>query len=343
MNRLRILLTTSVCLCLGSFFFVPPRIAGQGQQPTKADEPAKDAWKRIADLRAKLTKIGDELYYASDDRKDSPKEDNKAESKKIESEADAEKRHRRVKLLEVEQRETFVALFAALADAPNPPTGHDDLILMGALQEPIGTRGLQDVTLKTAIEFASDKFAGNLPIFVDQHAFLVEKGSGDIWESKINLPTVTREMPLGAVLQILMTQVGDEDVQAAFMIRRGQIEIVPASRATAKYLLTEPVMARFKDRPLQLALNDLSDRTGLTINLDPAVGEKKNTYVNATFRNTSLQDALVVATEMAGLKFVVLHDSVYVTTPDKVAALEKEQKTREEQRPAVKVKTPAVK
>jgi hypothetical protein len=79
-------------------------------------------------------------------------------------------------------------------------------------------------------------------------------------------------------------------------------------------------------------LADFSEISGLAINIDPGLGEKAATPIRASLRNTSVEDALVIVTEMADLKFVVLHHSVYVTTASKVKTLEEEERLRSKRR-----------
>jgi hypothetical protein len=123
------------------------------------------------------------------------------------------------------------------------------------------------------------------------------------------------------------------DGQATFAICKGWVEILPIQRNTAAYLLQEgAIFATHEQRPLQEILQDLSDESGLAIDLDPNVGDKAATALSVMFRNCSLEDALVRVTELAQLKFVVLNHSVFVTTPERTKILEKEEEIRKKKR-----------
>jgi hypothetical protein len=348
MSRLFKIVAVLFCLGLGAFWLptsaqtpTPKQSDVAQNENDAATKQARDALQRIADLRAKLWKIDEEIALAEDGPKEERKEEEKFEAKKPESKGDIERRLRRAKELRIERPTVFAAMFAALKDAPDPLNAEDNLVLMRMLQQPIDTKGLQEkVKLKMVLEYFSDMFQGRLPIIVNQSAFATEADSFelDVYESDVSLPPIPRRMSAETALNLILAQVERDQYRAVFRIRRGYVEIVPANFITAKRLLIERVSARVQERPVEYALRDLSEQTGLTINLDPAIGKKAATLINVHFRNIALEDALVTVTEMAELKYVVLRDSVYVTLPSKVEAIEKEEKKREERRQDVKVK-----
>jgi hypothetical protein len=241
-----------------------------------------------------------------------------------------------------------VVILPALSQPPGkaaPPKGppvtkaqEETLAIMNLLRQPIATKGLQEkVKLKTALELFVNifkaEFNAELPILVDKEAFAAELGADapDPYEEEVVLPPVPNRMVVGTALRLILSQIGKG--QATFLIRQGHLEIVPAKNTTAAYFLREPsIVAIFKQRPLQEVLQELSDETGFAIHLDPNIGDKGNTPIVATFRNCSLEAALVTVTEMAQLKYVAFEHSIYVTTPDKAKVLEKEEKVRRKQR-----------
>ncbi len=233
--------------------------------------------------------------------------------------------------IQMERKATMNVLLAALAAGPAP---QPNFSIMGMLKGVIDTKGLQEkVKLKTALEYLSDRFAGLLPIFVDMQAFNPDndpKGL-DPYEEEVVLPPVPSRMPLNIALRLLLSQVGKGD--ATYQIRQGHLEITTLKNATAANALPNSlVTCSFDLRPLHEVLETLTAETGLDINLDPNVGKKSAALVKATFRNTTLEEALVTATEMAELKYVVLDRTVYVTTPEKAIIMRKEQKERDERR-----------
>jgi hypothetical protein len=209
----------------------------------------------------------------------------------------------------------------------------DSAAIMDYLRLKISTEGLQEpVKLKVALEFFSDKLGGKLPVVIDSQAFASVNGADatNPYEEDVFLPPVPKTITLGTALNLVLSQVGKG--QATYLIRHGQIEVVPASHATAKHLLTQRLVVSFARLPLRSVLAEFSEISGLAINIDPAIGEKAATPIRATLRNTSLEDALVIVTEMADLKFVVLRHSIYVTTASKVKLLEEEERQRDKRR-----------
>jgi hypothetical protein len=232
---------------------------------------------------------------------------------------------------------------SALAQKPakNPPTNvrarmkptDETLKVMRLLQEPVKIKFLQDtVKLRQALEFFSEQFKGQLPIFVDKpgfNALMLE--TEDIYDENVQLPPTTDFMSMHHALRLIVGQLAKG--QATFLIRNSQIEIVPQNRATVEYLLYETKVARvFDEKPLADVLSELSGLSGLTINLDPAVGSKGETLISASFVNSPLEEALVTISEQAELKLFIQPGSVFVTTPEKAMQLEKEERIRRKKR-----------
>jgi hypothetical protein len=357
MNRVRILMIALTCLGLGSLLspFSSPT-ASRAQPPqkgdhapqTKAEQTAK-AVQRIAELRAKLDKINRELNdlrgLHTEEKKEADKDDGTPKVKvdespkaKEQAKADFEKSLVRAKALATEREVTVALLMDALKEAPNATTRQENLSIMGMLNQTIETKALQEkVKLKTALEFFADQFAGKLPILVDREAFFPVLGpeAPDPYEEEVSLPPVPAKMRMGVALRLVLSQVGKGE--ATFTIRQGHIEITTLKASTAaNALIGSTVLSSFDQRPLHEVLEELADQTGLEIQLDPNIGKKNAALIKATFRNTSLEDALVTVTEMAELKFVVLDRSVYVTTPEKAEILRREQKKRDQKREKIR-------
>ena len=76
-----------------------------------------------------------------------------------------------------------------------------------------------------------------------------------------------------------------------------------------------------------LALEELSDLTGVSLVLDARANEKVQTTVTARFNDdVALQDAVRMLTDMADLKIVYLPTSMYITTPERAKVMQKELK-----------------
>jgi hypothetical protein len=156
MTHLRIFSIALICLA-GAAWLLPSQA-----QPPKQEEP-KDPLARIAELRAKLTKLNHDLW-AGDERVEKDGEDAKPAPK-----IDVEKQQRLKKALEAERDATIVLLMVALQDAPNPNARQANMLVMRMLQQPIETKGLvEKVKLKVALEHFMDQWAGKLPILINR-------------------------------------------------------------------------------------------------------------------------------------------------------------------------------
>lgn len=82
------------------------------------------------------------------------------------------------------------------------------------------------------------------------------------------------------------------------------------------YTRGSPVKFTFRQRPLAQALDDLAVNSWFAIVLDRRVADRTQVGVTARTPNSvTLEGALTVLTDMAGLRHVVLEDAVYVTSP----------------------------
>jgi len=113
--------------------------------------------------------------------------------------------------------------------------------------------------------------------------------------------------------------------KAAIIVRAGKVEIVPVELTAKEYMLNQTFSADFKDQRLDVALEELSELTGVTIVLDARAKAKTQTPVTARFRDdVALQDAVRMLADMADLKPVYLVTGLYVTTPNNAKMMEKE-------------------
>ena len=101
------------------------------------------------------------------------------------------------------------------------------------------------------------------------------------------------------------------------------------------------VDAKFDRRPIPLrqVLDEVSEISGISIILDTRVREKAAVAVPAYLMNrvvgVGLEKALYLLTDMADLKYVVVGNAVYVTSPANARRLEKMQKTKEREHNAL--------
>lgn len=205
--------------------------------------------------------------------------------------------------------------------------------IIRALQRPLDMREFQNpMTLKEALGLIYEhvKFQGvlgkgaGLPILIDQKAFKDGNAeAGDLYETAIKFPPYPPKMTVATALQLALTQVPVSE--ASYVIRRGTVVITTVMQSRLENTLKQKVTADFDRRPLEDAIHELAEQTGVSIQLDSrALKDKQNTQVTALFRNdTSLRDALVMLADMIGLQVVELSTGVYVTSPSNAEALRK--------------------
>ncbi len=212
---------------------------------------------------------------------------------------------------------------AKSAPAALPTT--DTTALIRLLETRMETKDFSTLTsLHAVVELLQEKFAvtgKNVPVVINAQAWGREGINIDQEPLQVHLLTKAKRLSVHALLEQLTAQ-----TFATYLVRQGGIDIVPAAYATIENLLTLPVLARYEQLPLPEVLQDLADQTGATIVLDTRVGESAKEAISATLRNNvTLEDALRMCTEAAGLKFVVLRNSIYVTTPSNAHAIRQEQ------------------
>jgi RNA polymerase sigma factor (sigma-70 family) len=222
--------------------------------------------------------------------------------------------------------------------APVSKPHEETLAVMDMLEQPIHTKGLHEkVKLRTALQYFTEQFGGKLRILVDKEAFAaaLDADAPDAYEEEVVLPAEVSKMTLDQALRTVIAQVCQG--KATYVIRRGWIEITSEAATRAVNSLHRPsIVGSYHQRPLAHLLQELSDKSGVTINLDPKI--EMNAPISATFRNCSLEEALVTVTEMGQVGYVVLAHSIFVTTPDRAKAMEQEENVRRKNREQPKPK-----
>jgi hypothetical protein len=126
------------------------------------------------------------------------------------------------------------------------------------------------------------------------------------------------------LLSLVVKQLGKP---GAIVVRAGRVDIVPLAYTSKEYMFNQTFRADFKEQRLDVALEELSDLTGVSIVLDPRAKEKMKTAVTARFNDdVAMQDAMRMLTEMAELKIVYLVTGMYITTPEHARVMQKELK-----------------
>ncbi|MCI0457822.1 MAG: hypothetical protein L0Z62_12710 [Gemmataceae bacterium] len=206
--------------------------------------------------------------------------------------------------------------------------------LVALLAEPIDVKVFQaPMNLKEAIDLLSRKAASkgkDLAFVIDRNGFRDENPEApDIHDAQVKFPPFPSRMSVGDALRGILRKVPTNN--ATFVVRPGFVEITTHDRANSRKGLQEKVMVSFYRRPLVEALEELSDRTGVSIVTDMRVRDRLQTGVTATFgNNVTLEAALRILTDMADLKLVLFEECGYVTSAANAHALERERHLREE-------------
>jgi hypothetical protein len=163
-------------------------------------------------------------------------------------------------------------------------------------------------------------------ILVDVEAFIQINGpdSPHPFDEEVVFNSNRKGATVIDMLNQVVKQIGKG---SAFIIRDGRVDIVPLAHTAKEYMLNQTVRVDFKEQRLDLALEEISDLTGVSIILDARAKEKAKTSVTARFSDdVAMQDAVRMLTDMAELKIVYLVTGMYITTPENAKVMQKELK-----------------
>lgn len=215
-----------------------------------------------------------------------------------------------------------------------PPTGGPGVSSRDRPTLPLARRLVMPITLekgidastplKDAVEYFMDHY--DLTILVDDPAFRRADAKFDVHEERIVMPKLTN-VALGTALRLMLDQVSGPG--ATFLTRGDHLLVVPLVEATPEKLLRRRIAAVFDGEPLADALKELGDRTGASLILDVRASEKAIAGVTAVFRNdVSLETAVRLLADMAGLKAVRVGEGLYITTRENANVLQADEEKR---------------
>jgi hypothetical protein len=174
-----------------------------------------------------------------------------------------------------------------------------------------------------------------IPILLDFRAFREDdpnaypKGVEDLYDLEVAIPQHVNRLSLATVLRSALSRFPSNN--ATWIVRNGMIEITTINNASPGALMQTSFEAAFDHRPLVSAIRDLSEQTGVTILLDPNVGNKGETTVTATFGNgVPLRTAVSLLAGMTGLEMVEVTGALFVTSPENAAEMRRDQKAQQE-------------
>jgi hypothetical protein len=226
----------------------------------------------------------------------------------------------------------------AVRREPLPLTANQKLLKF--LEQPFETKIFEAPAGHSLKEFigqlydAASKRGIDAPVLIDFEAFKndnpdVYKEPGDLYDIRVTIPQVPRELPLGVILQIAISKIPTNN--AAFYVHQGYVDVTTVTRAAPAALMQAGVSAVFVQRPLASAVQQLADSTGVTIIVDPRMG-KADTPVTATFNNgVPLKTALALLANMAGHEVIEVPGALYLTTVENARAFRMEHKARQQE------------
>lgn len=190
--------------------------------------------------------------------------------------------------------------------------------LAESLEEPIDMKDFQlPMTLKEALGKFYEVFEAKgkeLPILIDTNAFKEESPDApDVYDTQVKFAPFPKIMPLSAAVLVALSQIPTNN--ATYLIKGTHVEITTFAKANPEHLLGLRVTARFHNRTLADALDELADQTGATILVDNRLAEKVKATVSTPFRTmVTLESALGLLVEMADLRLEVQPDVFYITS-----------------------------
>jgi RNA polymerase sigma factor (sigma-70 family) len=199
------------------------------------------------------------------------------------------------------------------------------------LQELLDMRPFQaEMTLDETLGLISQQFFNKgkeIIILINDNAFKEENPDmPPPNETVVKFPAFPAKMTAALVLERAISKISSNN--AELQIRSGVVYITTWSAVAKSLILNEKVMAIFENRPLAEVVEDLADQSGVSINIDPRVGDKATFRITATFRNdVTIGGALRTVTNMAGLKVVNMKSGLYITTPANAKELEDDLKS----------------
>jgi hypothetical protein len=204
--------------------------------------------------------------------------------------------------------------------------------LDAALSAPVTCKGFDDP--KTTLIEILDAFEKlyNVTFDVNEKAFAQDNLADVQKQLVVVTPIPEMRVPLRALLRKILNRVPVES-GAIVVIRNDVLEITTQKAVRAELGISDNcplqplVYAEFEDRPLVAVLKTLASSSGVSIVLDgPPVTVDKGPKVTADFHNVPVDTAVRVLAEMTEMGVVRLDNVLFVTTREKAARIQSEQK-----------------
>lgn len=108
-----------------------------------------------------------------------------------------------------------------------------------------------------------------------------------------------------------------KDVDATYLQRGDRLLVVSEYYVTTGQHTREPVVLDLSQPTgLKQALDYLAGQYGVTIVLDPRVGELAESHVQGVFQNVGLETTILLLAEMSGLRVIRLQEAYFITSEE---------------------------
>ena len=150
-----------------------------------------------------------------------------------------------------------------------------------------------------------------LPITFDRSAYKdLDADPCHTSDASIEFPNHIRSMTFRQALELSVSQI---PCDSKYLIRDGLIVIVPGAAAKIDRLLNRTTTVEFRNKPLIAAFEELSDRIGVSIAVDPRCDDmNKKTVTLQTEQGMTARGVLESIADMNELKIVVTPHRVTV-------------------------------
>ena len=181
------------------------------------------------------------------------------------------------------------------------------------LELPITIEFEPNTPLREALAHIGERY--NIAILLDPEAFKEDLNETDIENKPIKLPRLV-DINLRTAVRVILDQVNGD-----FYVKEGILRVVPKARISG--LIRQPIDAFFAKKPLTDALQELSLMSGVSIVLDARAEESAQLAITADLHNVPVHTALLVVTDMADLRPVVMDNLIYVTSKENAGVIER--------------------
>jgi hypothetical protein len=207
------------------------------------------------------------------------------------------------------------------------------LVAVAKLKQAVKFKGYvadSTLTLEEMLNHLADRY--DLTFDVNENAFRLDNVEDTLQTAiaKLAMPPM-----FGARLETVLCKILSRIPAASgatYVIRPDRVEITTMAAVRQEFWGKDHpgpylplVHAEFNKSPLEQALKDLAEQADFNIVLDGRIEEKGKTAVTARLSNVPLDTAVRMLADMADLQPVLMDNTLYVTTRDNAARLEKQQ------------------